>query len=79
MTARDFADLVVDQLDEMLRQAQGETLVCAVSLHPHISGQPHRLRALRPAFAHIARNRGRVFATTADRIAEVARGGFGLD
>src|SRR5438309_1364617 len=44
MTAEDFADLIVDQFDEMLDQASGSSLVCPISLHPHVSGQPHRLR-----------------------------------
>ena len=79
MSAADFADLVVDQLDEMLQQAQGESLVCAVSLHPHIAGQPHRLRRLRRAFEHIAAQRERLWVTTAGQIAEVARAGYGMD
>lgn len=79
MTAGDFADLVVDQFDEMLEQAADETLVCAVSLHPHIAGQAHRLRRLRRAFTHIMGQRERIWATTAGRIADVARAGYGMD
>jgi peptidoglycan/xylan/chitin deacetylase (PgdA/CDA1 family) len=79
MTASDFADLVVDQFDEMLMQASAGPLVCAVSLHPHIAGQPHRLRQLRRAFAHIAAAREQIWLTTAGRIADVAGKGFGLD
>ena len=47
MGADAFADLVVDQFDEMLQQAQGSAqgsaLVCPVSLHPHVTraGPPH--------------------------------------
>lgn len=79
MSAGDFADLVVDQVDEMLGQAAGGPLVCAVSLHPHVTGQPHRLRRLRRAFAHIAAQRDRLWPTTAGRIADVARAGYGMD
>ena len=79
MTAGDFADLVVDQFDEMLDQAAGGSLVCAVSLHPHVTGQAHRLRQLRRAFQHIASHRERVWLTTAGRIADVARAGYGID
>jgi allantoinase len=79
MNAADFADLVVDQFDEMLDQAQGGPLVCAVSLHPHVTGQAHRLRQLRHAFKHIASHREHVWLTTAGRIADVARAGYGMD
>ena len=55
MTADAFADLIVDQFDEMLRAGAGTRRWSApISLHPHVSGQPHRLRQLRRAFAHIA-------------------------
>ena len=78
MTANAFADLVVDQFDEMLEQAQASALVCPISLHPHVSGQPHRLRQLRRAFAHIAEHRARIWAARAGDIADVAMAGYGI-
>jgi allantoinase len=78
MTADAFADLVVDQFDEMLQQAQSTALVCPISLHPHISGQPHRLRQLRRAFAHIAAARARIWPAQAGEIADVALAGYGI-
>jgi peptidoglycan/xylan/chitin deacetylase (PgdA/CDA1 family) len=78
MTAEHFADLVVDQFDEMLTQATGSALVCPVSLHPHVSGQAHRLKHLRRAFAHIAQHRDRIWATRAGDIADVASKGYGI-
>jgi allantoinase len=78
MTAEHFADLVVDQFDEMLMQAVGSALVCPVSLHPHVSGQAHRLKHLRRAFAHIAQHRDRIWATRAGDIADVAIKGYGI-
>jgi peptidoglycan/xylan/chitin deacetylase (PgdA/CDA1 family) len=78
MTAADFADLIVDQFDEMLEQARDTALVCPVSLHPHVTGQPHRLRHLRRAFAHIAEHRGRIWAARAGDIADVAIAGYGI-
>ena len=77
MTADAFADLVVDQFDEMLEQARDSALVCPVSLHPHITGQAHRLRHLRRAFAHIAQYRARIWATRAGDIADIATAGYG--
>lgn len=78
MTARDFADLIVDQFDEMLAQAETGPIVCAISLHPNIMGQPHRLRTLRSALTHIAQHRDRIWATTSGQIADTAWTGYGL-
>ncbi len=57
MTASDFADVIVDQFDEMLMQAKDTALVCPISLHPHVSGQAHRMKHLRRALTHIAKAR----------------------
>jgi allantoinase len=78
MSADAFADLVIDQFDEMLEQAKSSALVCPVSLHPHISGQAHRIRHLRRAFKHIADHRDRIWATRAGDIAAVAAKGVGI-
>lgn len=78
MTADAFADVIVDQFDEMLRQAPGNALVCPVSLHPHVTGQAHRLKHLRRALSHVAAQRDRIWATRAGDIAEVAIAGYGI-
>jgi hypothetical protein len=78
MTAEAFAGLVVDQFDEMLRQAPSSALVCPISLHPHISGQPHRISQLRRAFTHIASHRDRIWAARACDIADVAIKGYAI-
>jgi peptidoglycan/xylan/chitin deacetylase (PgdA/CDA1 family) len=86
MGADAFADLVVDQFDEMLQQAQdsaqgsaqGSALVCPVSLHPHVTGQAHRIRHLRRALTHIAAHRERIWMTRACDIADVAARGYGI-
>ncbi|MDB5410633.1 MAG: polysaccharide deacetylase [Rhodospirillales bacterium] len=71
MNADDFADMVVDQFEEMLLQAAaGPALVMGVALHPYIVGQPYRLRHLRRALAHIAGKRDRLWITTAGAVAE---------
>jgi allantoinase len=49
-----FADMIVDQFEEMRRTADDQPLVMSVILHAFISGQPFRLRALRRALDHIA-------------------------
>jgi len=43
-----------------------------------VTGQPHRLRHLRRAFAHIAKHRGRIWAARAGDIADVAVAGYGV-
>ena len=54
MDGRDFADLIVDNFDEMLAQSKGQPLVMGIAMHAYILGQPYRLRHLRRALQHIA-------------------------
>ncbi|MET0334894.1 MAG: polysaccharide deacetylase family protein, partial [Rhizobacter sp.] len=54
MDAKDFAQMIIDQFDEMLLQSQQQSLVMGIALHPYIVGQPYRLRHLRRALRHIA-------------------------
>ena len=67
--AAEFADMIVDQFDEMLEQSVGEPLVMGVALHSYIVGQPFRLRHLRRALAHLAAPRDTVWRTTTGSIA----------
>jgi allantoinase len=68
-TGRQFAEMIVDQFDEMLFQSRKYPLVFAVSAHPFIIGQPFRLRAFRDAVRHIMRHREAVWITTPGEIA----------
>jgi peptidoglycan/xylan/chitin deacetylase (PgdA/CDA1 family) len=68
-TGRQFAEMIIDQFDEMLEQSQKYPLVFSVALHPFIIGQPHRLRALRGAIRHIMAQRDRLWLTTPGEIA----------
>jgi len=52
-TAQDFADMIVDQFDEMIEQCTEQPLVCTVALHPMTMGQPFRIGLLAKAFEHI--------------------------
>lgn len=76
MDGRDFADMVIDNLEEMLLQSQQQPLVMGVALHPYIVGQPYRLRHLRRALEHLARARedGAVWVTTPGAIYEHVSG-----
>jgi allantoinase len=63
MDGRDFADLVVDNFDEMLAQSERQPLVMGIALHPYLVGQPYRLRHLRRALRHIAVEKSAWFTT----------------
>ena len=69
-----FADMIVDQFDEMMEQSADTPLVMGIALHPYIVGQPHRLRHLRRALTHIVARRDAIFITRAGAIAEHAAG-----
>ena len=69
LDAKDFGQMIEDQLDEMLLQTQkpdSPALVMGIGLHPYIMGQPYRLRYLRQALEKVAaaRDAGRVWMTT---------------
>ena len=51
-TGRHFADMIVDQFEELLEQSERQPLVFSLSLHGFIVGQPFRLRPLRQAIKH---------------------------
>ena len=78
MDAKDFAQMIIDQFDEMLEQSRGQSLVMGIALHPYLMGQPYRLRHLRRALRHIAAHRatdagaGDVWITTPGAIASAA-------
>ncbi|MBN2907173.1 MAG: polysaccharide deacetylase family protein [Rhodobacteraceae bacterium] len=67
-SAAAFAAMIVDAFDEMRDQSRGQSLVLGIALHPYIVGQPHRLRHLRRALAHVAAARDAVWITTAGQI-----------
>lgn len=71
-TAREFADMMIDQYDELVRQSVDRPLVCCISLHSYIAGQPFRLGPLRMALKHIVehQDRDRVWFTNSDEIAD---------
>jgi peptidoglycan/xylan/chitin deacetylase (PgdA/CDA1 family) len=73
-SALEFAGMIIDQLDEMLKQSERQPLVCGVALHPYIVGQPFRLRHLRRALEHVAAQAGAIWMTHAGQIAEFIAG-----
>lgn len=62
--AAEFADMIIDQVDEMRRQSRRQPLVMGVALHAYVIGQPFRLKHLRRALAHVASLRDELWLTT---------------
>ena len=72
MDAKDFAQMIIDNTDEMREQARTQPLVMGIALHPYLIGQPYRLRHLRRALQHLcaARDRGELWITTPGAICD---------
>jgi peptidoglycan/xylan/chitin deacetylase (PgdA/CDA1 family) len=73
-TGRQFAEMIIDQFDEMLAQSHKYSLVFAVAVHPFIIGQPFRLHAFRDAVRHIMGHRDALWVTTPGDIARYCEG-----
>jgi len=70
MDGRDFADMIVDNCDEMVRQSKRQPLVMGIALHPYLVGQPYRLLHLRRALKHVLKQKG-IWVTTPGKIYEL--------
>ena len=72
LDGKDFAQMIVDNFDEMREQSRQQPLVMGIALHPYLVGQPYRLRHLRRALQHLvaARDSGEVWFTTPGAIAQ---------
>jgi peptidoglycan/xylan/chitin deacetylase (PgdA/CDA1 family) len=62
-TAREFAEMIIDEFDELLDASRSQPLVMSVVTHSFISGAPFRLRALRTALEHLSAHRDEVWFT----------------
>lgn len=73
-SATDFAQMIIDQFDEMARQSARQPLVCGISLHTFCAGTPFRLIQLRRALEHIRSSAAfeKVWVTTPGQIARYA-------
>ncbi len=72
MDGKDFAQMIIDNFDEMREQSRRQPLVMGVALHPYLVGQPYRLRHLRRALEHLcaARDAGEIWITTPGAICQ---------
>jgi allantoinase len=66
--AAQFAEMIIDNFDEMLEQSTAQPLVCGIALHPYLVGQPYRLRHLRRALNHLQRHREQIWLCHAGEI-----------
>jgi hypothetical protein len=72
-TPAEYADMLVDQFDEMLRRSEDTALVFGISLHSFIVGQPFRVVHLRRALRHMLGRRDRLWITLPREIARYYR------
>jgi allantoinase len=76
-TATDFSQMIIDQFETLLEFSAKAPLVCGISLHTFVVGQPFRFAQLRNALRRIVEHpsRDRVWFT---RPGEIARHAAGL-
>ena len=72
--AATFADMIIDNFDEMFEQSRAQPLVMGIALHPYLVGQPYRLRHLRRALTHICAHRDDIWITRAGDIYDAFSG-----
>jgi peptidoglycan/xylan/chitin deacetylase (PgdA/CDA1 family) len=61
--ARDFADMIIDEFEELLLASRDQPVVMSIVLHTFISGAPFRLRQISRALEHIAQRADEVWFT----------------
>ncbi len=54
---------IIDQFDRLYAESATITRIMSVSLHPYLSGVPHRIRYIEAAFEHMLRHDGVLFWT----------------
>lgn len=67
-----FAQMIVDNAEEMLLQSAQQPLVMGIALHPYLVGQPYRLKHLRIALQMLCglRDAGKIWFTTPGAICQ---------
>ena len=73
-TPQDFAQMAIDQFEQMLKDSEKQPLVCGLSTHTFVVGQPFRLPYLRQALEYIVNHpdADKVWFTNPAAIAEHA-------
>ena len=68
--AAEFAEMIIDQFDEMLEQSKRQPLALGITIHSFIVGQPFRIRQFRRVLDWIAGQAGQIWFTTCGQIAD---------
>jgi peptidoglycan/xylan/chitin deacetylase (PgdA/CDA1 family) len=68
-TAQAFADMAIDNFDELLAQSKHQSLVYGITIHTFIVGQPFRIKQFRRVLEHLAQHKDKVWFTTSGEIA----------
>jgi peptidoglycan/xylan/chitin deacetylase (PgdA/CDA1 family) len=71
--AAEFADMIIDEFDELLLAAEDQPLVMSIVVHSFISGAPFRLKQLTRALEHLAAHRDEVWFTQPREIYDIVR------
>jgi hypothetical protein len=69
-TAPAFADMAIDNFDELLAQSKHQSLVYGITIHTFIIGQPFRIKQFRRVLEHLAQHKDEVWFTTSGQIAD---------
>ena len=73
-TAAEYADMLVDNFDEMLGKSRDTPLVLAISIHTFVMGQPFRVSRLRKALQHILKHGREVWIAKPEEIVRYYQG-----
>jgi len=72
LTGAQYAEMLVDQFEVLIKEAEEEARVLCIPLHTYLSGVPHRSRHIARALAHM-RAQPRAWFTTGAEIARTYR------
>jgi len=67
-TGSAFADMAIDNFDELLRQSKRQSLAYGITIHSFIVGQPFRIKQFRRALDHLNAHSDDIWFTTAGNI-----------
>ena len=70
LPASEFAQMAIDNFDEMLSSSIAQSLVYGITLHTFIVGQPFRLRQFRRVLQHMNAHAQHVWFTTPGAVAQ---------
>jgi peptidoglycan/xylan/chitin deacetylase (PgdA/CDA1 family) len=70
LTPEQCADILIDQIDEMLLQSRNSPLVFCLSFHPYLAGHAFRLKHLRRVYRHITSHADQIWICRTGEIAK---------